>query len=414
FLQRLGMEKAPPIVTSAVLLDARRHLGKGRALTAGETISARDIEAMVATQGLGWRGILPGDVLYVYTGWGDSWRDPDTEKVYYTKAPGLSYDAARYLAEKRVVAVGLDTPFVDPVNEGQLQGKAGPPAGTPPATPFAVHHHLLSGLGKPPMWPIDPERLQEVWMAMKMSKSKPDTAGAPPAPATPRPAGPASAPAGIEKPEMTEADRDVADATRTLDTNPADVAALEQRARAYTRQGKHALAVADYTKAVEAKPDDAALHFARALSLQHLRQFEEAVKAYDEALRIAPRHIAAYNGRGNANRMLKRHEAALRDFEEVLRLNPKYVAALYNRGLVYRDMNRAEDAIRDWTSAIAMDKEYAGAYVQRALLHEKGGARDKAIADFRAALAAPPKYESGQWAHRIARERLAALGAAQP
>jgi len=43
-------------------------------------------------------------------------------------------------------------------------------------TPMAVHHHLLIGLGKPPMWPIDPDRLQEVWMAMKMSKSKPETA----------------------------------------------------------------------------------------------------------------------------------------------------------------------------------------------------------------------------------------------
>ncbi|MGC9326913.1 MAG: tyrosine--tRNA ligase [Candidatus Hinthialibacter sp.] len=42
--------------------------------------------------------------------------------------------------------------------------------------PVAVHHNLLIGLGKPPMWPIDPDRLQEVWMAMKMSKSKPDTA----------------------------------------------------------------------------------------------------------------------------------------------------------------------------------------------------------------------------------------------
>jgi len=42
--------------------------------------------------------------------------------------------------------------------------------------PIAVHHPLLIGLGKPPMWPIDPERLQEVWTAMKMSKSKPDTA----------------------------------------------------------------------------------------------------------------------------------------------------------------------------------------------------------------------------------------------
>ncbi len=43
-------------------------------------------------------------------------------------------------------------------------------------SPVAVHHHLLIGLGKPPMWPIDPDRLQEVWTAMKMSKSKPDTA----------------------------------------------------------------------------------------------------------------------------------------------------------------------------------------------------------------------------------------------
>jgi len=42
--------------------------------------------------------------------------------------------------------------------------------------PIAVHHQLLIGLGKPPMWPIEPDRIQEVWTAMKMSKSKPDTA----------------------------------------------------------------------------------------------------------------------------------------------------------------------------------------------------------------------------------------------
>jgi len=42
--------------------------------------------------------------------------------------------------------------------------------------PIAIHHHLLIGLGKPPMWPIDPERIQEVWAEMKMSKSKPNTA----------------------------------------------------------------------------------------------------------------------------------------------------------------------------------------------------------------------------------------------
>lgn len=41
--------------------------------------------------------------------------------------------------------------------------------------PVAIHHHLILGLGKPPMWPISKDRLQEVWSALKMSKSKPDT-----------------------------------------------------------------------------------------------------------------------------------------------------------------------------------------------------------------------------------------------
>jgi hypothetical protein len=36
------------------------------------------------------RGLMPGDVLYIYTGWGDNWKDPDVEKFYYTKGPGLA------------------------------------------------------------------------------------------------------------------------------------------------------------------------------------------------------------------------------------------------------------------------------------------------------------------------------------
>jgi kynurenine formamidase len=146
-LLKLGMEKAPPIITSAVLLDAKTALGKGEPMKPGQLVTAKDIQVMLKSQGLAKRGLQPGDVLYVYTGWGDFWRDPDTEKFYYTKAPGLSYDAARYLSERRIVVIALDTPFVDPVNEGQLQGKSGPASGTPPGLPFAIHHHMLTQAG---------------------------------------------------------------------------------------------------------------------------------------------------------------------------------------------------------------------------------------------------------------------------
>jgi kynurenine formamidase len=146
-LQKLGIEKVPPIITTAVLLDAKTYLGKGKAMQPGETVTAKDIEEMLKAQGLESRGILPGDVLYIYTGWGDNWKDPDTEKFYYTKGPGLAYDAAKYIEEKQVVLLALDNPFTDSVADGALEGKAGPPAGTPPALPFAIHHHDLTQAG---------------------------------------------------------------------------------------------------------------------------------------------------------------------------------------------------------------------------------------------------------------------------
>jgi kynurenine formamidase len=141
------MEKAPPIVTTAVLLDAKRHVGGGAAMKAGQVVTGRQIEEMLQAEGLGKRGLLPGDAVYVYTGWSDRWKDPDTEKVYYAMAPGLSYDAVAYLGGKRVAVVGLDTPFVDAMAEGQLAGQAAPPPGTPPGMAFAAHHHLLTQMG---------------------------------------------------------------------------------------------------------------------------------------------------------------------------------------------------------------------------------------------------------------------------
>jgi tetratricopeptide (TPR) repeat protein len=221
-------------------------------------------------------------------------------------------------------------------------------------------------------------------------------------PASPRPA------------DATDADREIAEATKTLEAKPNDVAALQRRGRAHARKRQHDQALADFTRAVQLKPGDAMLRVQRGQALQNLRRYEEALRDYDEAIQRAPNHVAARNGRANTNRALKRYEAALNDFDHLVRFNPKFVAAYYNRALVYVDMNQPDLAMRDLTAAIAIDKDYAGAYAQRGLLHEKLAAREPAIADFRAALAAPAKFDSGAWAHRTARARLNALGVAVP
>ena len=162
---KLGIEKVPPIVTTAVLLDAKTHLGKGKAMEPGARVTAKDIEAMLKAQGFGKRGLQPGDVLYIYTGWGDNWKDPDTEKFYYTKGPGLAYDAAKLIEQKKVVLVALDNPFTDPVagrlpaGQGRAAGgRAGRPAVRDPSPQPArsgihqIQNANLGALAKDKVW----------------------------------------------------------------------------------------------------------------------------------------------------------------------------------------------------------------------------------------------------------------------
>lgn len=42
--------------------------------------------------------------------------------------------------------------------------------------PIAIHHNLILGLTKPPIWPIPDGKMQELWSELKMSKSKPESA----------------------------------------------------------------------------------------------------------------------------------------------------------------------------------------------------------------------------------------------
>jgi len=72
---------------------------------------------------------------------------------------GLDQRKAQVIA--RDVALKIKKPLLDR-KENKLK-------------PIAVHHHLILGLGKPSIWPVPKEQLQELWASLKMSKSKPNT-----------------------------------------------------------------------------------------------------------------------------------------------------------------------------------------------------------------------------------------------
>lgn len=145
-LLHLGVEHVPPILTTAVILDAKQL--KGGILPAGYSISLSEVQQMIQNQGLAFRGILPGDVVYIRTGWGEMWQDPNPSSgAYYSGGPGISVQAAEWLANKKIVLLGLDNPFTDPAATCLVQQTCAPGPETLPGLPFSVHHTNLAKKG---------------------------------------------------------------------------------------------------------------------------------------------------------------------------------------------------------------------------------------------------------------------------
>ena len=123
-LLKLGIESVPPIITTAILLDVRKHVFEGKSMKAGQYVTVEHLETALEASGLEERGILPGDVVLINTGW-----------------------SAKFLGSKKVVGVGLDTPFVDAVADPNSDIKFEVPENTPKNLGFPVHHFFLTQAG---------------------------------------------------------------------------------------------------------------------------------------------------------------------------------------------------------------------------------------------------------------------------
>jgi kynurenine formamidase len=109
-LKKLGTHNVPPLVGRGVLLDMAGHFDVA-VMAAGQGISAADIKAAAKSQGV---EIRPGDVVLFHTGWTDGMLQSEPT-AWAAGEPGLTNEAARYLASLEPMAVGADTWGVDAV-----------------------------------------------------------------------------------------------------------------------------------------------------------------------------------------------------------------------------------------------------------------------------------------------------------
>ncbi len=107
-LKKLGIDKIPPLVGRGLLLDMARYFGVD-AMTAGQGIGSHDIKAAAKAQGV---QIRQGDVVLFHTGWTDTMLTAHPQ-AWAAGEPGLTNEAAAYLASLDLMAVGADTWGVD-------------------------------------------------------------------------------------------------------------------------------------------------------------------------------------------------------------------------------------------------------------------------------------------------------------
>ena len=97
---RHGVEEIPPIAAPGVLLDVAAKDGV-ESLEPGRVVTAADLEECCEAQRV---GVEAGDVALVRLGNARFWEDEER----YLAGPGMDASAARWMADRGVLAVGAD------------------------------------------------------------------------------------------------------------------------------------------------------------------------------------------------------------------------------------------------------------------------------------------------------------------
>tara|TARA_Y100000385_G_scaffold270686_1_gene309942 strand:+ start:305 stop:1249 length:945 start_codon:yes stop_codon:yes gene_type:complete len=103
-LTKLDISQIPPMVARGVLIDVAKHFDVSH-LPAARPISTQDLKSAMAEQNI---TVREGDVILLHTGYTDAFLEADPE-LWGSTIPGITNDAAQYLASLKPLAVGADT-----------------------------------------------------------------------------------------------------------------------------------------------------------------------------------------------------------------------------------------------------------------------------------------------------------------
>ena len=103
-LTKLGTHNIPPMIGRGVLIDMAKHFGVTH-LHGGQPFGSEDIKAAMKAQQI---DIREGDIVLFHTGYTDAMLKPEPDN-WISTIPGITNEAAAFLARLNPMAVGADT-----------------------------------------------------------------------------------------------------------------------------------------------------------------------------------------------------------------------------------------------------------------------------------------------------------------
>ncbi len=110
-----GVHRIEPIVGRGILLDVAAAQGR-EVCSPDSPLGLDEVHAAVEATGT---DIRHGDTVFIRTGWGAHWGDATAYIGHDSGVPGIGLEAARWLADKGVRALGSDTIAFEHIPPGQ-------------------------------------------------------------------------------------------------------------------------------------------------------------------------------------------------------------------------------------------------------------------------------------------------------
>ncbi len=188
----------------------------------------------------------------------------------------------------------------------------------------------------------------------------------------------------------------IAEYTRALDLDPADVLAYDNRGHSYFALGDYEQAIADYGRAIDLEP--AAIRYNdRGNAYFELSLYDQAIADYTTALDHNPDYGLVYNNRGNTYFALSDYAAAMEDYTAAIDHDPNNALLYVNRGNTHFELGDYTQAIADYTTALEHNPDYATAYNNRANTYRRLEDYDLAFADYAQAIDRDPSFALPHW-----------------